>query len=91
MSVVSRIGGNWSGRTPDNSMASGFQARASMSSMPLPEAVDSSVATRPVSTASTQSFRPTQCAAPCSTPGSLSANQRSFTRGDIGCVGVPLV
>ena len=91
MSVVSRIGGNWSGRTPVSSIASGFQVPSSMSIMPLPDAVDSSVATSPVSTANTQSLRPTQWAASRSRSGSFSANQTSFTSGDMACVGVPLV
>ncbi len=91
VSVVSRIGGSWSGRTPASSIASGFQSRSSMSSMPLPDAVDSSVATWPVSTASTQSLRPTQWAVPVSRSGWFSPIQRSFTSGDMACVGVPLV
>ena len=45
VSVVARIPGSWSGRTPVNPMASGFQSPVSISSIPLPDAHDSSVTT----------------------------------------------
>lgn len=91
MSVVSWMGGSWPGRTPAISSASGFQARSSMSSIPLPDADESSVATWPVRTTRIQSFNPTQWEVPVRMSGCISLNQRSFTMGDIGWVGVPLM